>query len=261
MRSVRPEAVVADAIQVRLGSQVVLRQLSIEARPGQVLALVGPNGAGKSTLLRALAGLLPLDQGRVSLGPLDSTSSPQAWAQQRGLCWSGLWAPFDYSVLEFVLMAGQARRPRLSLASGQERALALEALARVELDALASRGLMSLSAGERARAQLARLIHQDVPWWFMDEPLANLDVRHQGLAVALMRARCASGGGVIVALHQLDWVERVAQRVALLRRGQLVACGPLDQVMTPASLSQLYEVELSALQGPGWRAWFAAVPG
>lgn len=251
----------ASGLEVARGQTKLLEGINLEAHGHEALVIVGPNGAGKSTLLRALAGLEPKLGGELRLGPravVELVSRhPRELARLRAYMTTAPTRGFDFGVLEYVLMGRYAWGRGLGWSSARERALASEALEQVELEGARSRSVQTLSAGELRRAQLARLLYSEAPWWIMDEPLANLDIRHQLLAARHIKRHCERGGGAIIALHQLDWAERIAHRVALLHRGRLLALGEAEQNLSPARLSDVYGVELMASPSPYGRLWFA----
>lgn len=250
----------ASGLAVARGQTMLLEGVELVASGHEALVVVGPNGAGKSTLLRALAGLERGLSGQLRMGDQEVTElmrQPRKLARLRAYMSTAPARGFDFGVLEYVLMGRYAWGRGLGWSSAREREAAREALEQVELEGVLGRSVQTLSAGELRRAQLARLLYSGAPWWIMDEPLANLDIRHQVLAARHIRRHCEGGGGAILALHQLDWAERLGHRVALLHRGKLQALGEAEQTLSPARLSEVYGVELMASPSPYGRLWFA----
>lgn len=241
-------------VRVKSAPAPLLEGVSLRAEPGQVCVLAGPNGAGKSTLLKVMAGLMRADQGSVTLdGVALARMDAATLARRRAYMATVASRGFNFSVLEYVYMgrfAWEAKRR-------QERAQALLALERVELEGLAKRGLARLSAGELRRAQLARQLYGGAPWWLMDEPMSHLDMRHQLLVAQLIEEHRQRGGAVLMALHQLEWIARLADQVALLKGGRLVEVGAAEQTLRAARLTELYGVELVEVEGPRGKLWVA----
>jgi heme exporter protein A len=172
------------------GSREVFRNVNFFLASGQALAIVGPNGAGKSSLLRIVAGLLRLDSGRLDLegGNPELTIPEQA----------------------HYLGHQDALKPSLSVAEnlgfwagylGNGRAGLTEALEAVGLAAIRDLPAGYLSAGQRRRLSIARLVAAARPLWLLDEAAAALDQAAQGRLVELMRGHLAGGGLILAATH------------------------------------------------------------
>ena len=207
--------------------------ISLALPPGSLTVVVGPNGAGKSTLLQALAGLLPAS-GEVRWGeaPLAALDIP---GRARRLAWVGQEARFDFAFTVREVVA-QGR-----YAWGDDGLGTDEALAALDLEALAARPVTQLSGGERHRVTLARAVATAAPVQLWDEPVAQLDVRHALEVLALGRKLAAAGGTLVVSLHDL----RLAQgfdRVLALQRGKLVASGAPAEVLTAERILEVFGV-------------------
>ena len=241
----------ARGVSYRAGEALLLDGVSIELRPGEVLALVGPNGAGKSTLLRVLAGDLAPTAGEVLLdGTALAAFSPRALALQRAVMPQQTVLQFSFTAFEVALMG---RSPHLGTSRGESEtdlAIVREALARADVLALAGRAYPSLSTGEQQRVTLARVLAQQSPILLLDEPTSALDIRHQELVMAIARERAAAGGAVLIVVHDLNLAAACAGRVAVLQRGRLVACGTPWQVLTAELLSRVFEHSIAVLSHP-----------
>ena len=165
----------ARGLSVSLGGRQVLRNVALDASPGEVLALLGPNGAGKSTLLKALAGLLPYE-GTVMLGDAESDSlSPRARARrvsyvpQRSLLRSAL------SVEEVVALGRYVHGGSFGGLSKDDREAIEHAMETAHADVLRGRIFTQLSVGEQQRVLLARALASDAPILLLDEPTAGVD--------------------------------------------------------------------------------------
>ena len=184
---------VADNLGISRGSKQVIGGCSFSLSAGEALAVTGPNGAGKSSLLRGIAGLLPLNAGRVVLEAVSEASvaelahyvghanalKPSLTARENLDFWAALLAA----------PAGEKGRP------------AIEALAAFGLAYIADLPCAYLSAGQKRRTALARLLVAPRPLWLLDEPAAGLDTASQALLEATIRAHLARGGLVLAALH------------------------------------------------------------
>jgi iron complex transport system ATP-binding protein len=231
----------------------LLAPIDLQVARGSVVAVCGPNGAGKSTLLKALLGLRP-HAGRVCLGGRDTATMdgrerarraayvPQT-AAGRGL---GL------RVVEVVAQGRFAHRPVLANASDADRAVIAATLERCGLTPLAQRWAHTLSGGEFARVLLARALATEAPLLVLDEPTAALDLAQTARFLALVRAHADAGGAAIMAIHDLDLAADHADRLLLLRAGQVLAHDTAAAVLTPDHLAAAYGCAVA--RRPAWRA-------
>jgi len=157
----------------RRGGRPVFDRLSFSLRAGQLLALTGPNGSGKTTLLRALALLVPAEAGTISWQGADVAADREAW--RGSLAWLGHQDGLkgDLTVQE-NLLAAQRLRGQKGLAPA-DAARIDDALGAFDLTPLARRAVRTLSAGQRRRAALARVVATGAAIWLLDEPLNALD--------------------------------------------------------------------------------------
>ena len=168
------------------GERLVLRDLSFEVPDGGALLLLGANGSGKSTLLRVLAGLKRLDAGQVAWRGQDVREQP---------------APVAYLGHLDAVKPGLTARENLALAARVGRGDPAQALAALELSALADLPARLLSAGQKRRLALARLLVSRAGLWLLDEPTLGLDADSVARLGALMAAHRAAGGVVVAATH------------------------------------------------------------
>ena len=173
------------------GGREVFSGLDFEATAGEVLALVGPNGAGKTSLLRLIAGLLAASGGRIDLVGGDSELSLAEQAHYLGH--RDALKP-ALSVLENLSFW----RDFLGGGGGADPALSLKA---VGLDHAAHLPAAYLSAGQRRRLSMARLVAVQRPVWLLDEPTSALDMAGQSMFAGLMTGHLAQGGLILAATH------------------------------------------------------------
>ena len=210
-----------------------LEGVSFDLPPGCLAAVVGPNGAGKSTLLQALSGLIPCDGSVAWQG--EALAKIPALDRGRRLAWvpQELAAEFGFAVRDVVAMG--------RFAHGDDGRGVDAALERLDLLALAHRPVTQLSGGERQRAFLGRALATEAPLQLWDEPLSQLDVRHQLELLELARSLAAAGSTVLLSVHDLR-VARRADQVLMLEGGRLVAAGPPDAVLTPDRIRDVFGV-------------------
>jgi len=227
-------------IEVRRGGAEVLRGVSLEVRPGEVVGLVGPNGAGKSTLLSVAVGTLPAT-GEIRLGgaPLRSLSRREV---ARRLAWlpQAEGTELAYRTRDIVALG---RLPHLGLfaplTAADEAAIA-RAVEDTSIAPLAERLFPSLSEGEKQRVLLARCLAQEAPLLLLDEPTARLDVRHAFALMAVVRERSRRGLAVLAVIHDLGLAARSCDRVVVLAEGAIVADGPPLEALGAESLARAF---------------------
>ena len=122
---------------------------------------------------------------------------------------------------------------------------------RADVTHLAWRRFTELSGGERARVSLARVLAQDTPVVFLDEPTASLDLRHQEDVLRIARDLATSGRAVVIVVHDLSLAGAVADRIALLSAGRLVALGTPSEVLTEGAISDVYGLDVRVVEIDG----------
>jgi iron complex transport system ATP-binding protein len=230
----------------------VLSGIDLCVNPGEILAVVGPNGVGKSTLVRAASGSLKPMKGNVIIGEeqLDALP-PSRRARRVSVVSQALNLPEAFRVIDVVLMG---RTPYLNWFAREgvgDHEIAMSALERTELESLAMRRIGELSGGEQQRVLIARALAQTTPVMLFDEPTAHLDLRHQERVLALIRSLCKENQlAILVTLHDLNLVARMADRVALLSNGGVHRQGKPGQVLQPDVLAEVYGIKIHVITHP-----------
>lgn len=237
--------IVATDIVVRGKATDRLAGVSVHVAPGEVVAVIGPNGSGKSTLLQVLCGEIASDSGEVRMeGILVPSWTPRRAAQRR----AGLMQDIPSEIpLTTRAVVGLGRVPFEP--SSRDTTIVADALAAAGVSHLAERAYSTLSGGERQRTQWARVLAQiwDPPsigarYLLLDEPTANLDVSHQHILLSLARSWTRTGVGVFVVLHDMHLCGRYADRVIVLRKGQIVGEGVPTSVLCPNVIEPAFGV-------------------
>lgn len=235
----------------------VVHGVAITLRPAEVAALVGPNGSGKSTLLRTLArlqdprtGTLTLDGGTEAA--LDGrVLSAREFARRIALLTQGRPTPSGLTVRDVVEFGRYPYRGRWGRPDPGGTAAVDRALALTGLESLAGRGVDHLSGGQLQRVWLAGCLAQETGVLLLDEPTTYLDLRYQVELLDLIRDLADDHGiAVGVVLHDLDQAAAVADRIALLHDGRIVADGTPDEVLTPERLTEVYGIRINVDTDP-----------
>jgi ABC-type Mn2+/Zn2+ transport system ATPase subunit len=216
-----------------------VHHLSTTLHCGSAVGLIGPNGAGKTTLLKAIAGLLPIETGRIRTGDHAGENRAVAYVPQReAVDWD-----FPITVRALVEMG---RYPDLGLwrrFRASDDALVNEALDVTELADLAHRQIKALSGGQQQRAFLARAWAQQAHIYLLDEPFTGLDRNARAAFITAMNRLRDAGKLVIASHHDLGSVPEIFDQVLLIN-GELVACGPTAEVFTPENLSRTFGTQV-----------------
>lgn len=243
-------------ITVKIGSKTIIEDLSLQAAPGEVVAIVGPNGAGKSTFLKALCGDLKPSTGEIWMdGRRLAECSSIEWAQVRAMLPQHSTLSFPFSVEEVVLMG---RSPHSnSISRSIDYQIAHEALKAVETQHLAYRKYTTLSGGEQQRVHLARVLAQiwrPLPsrsrYLLLDEPISSLDLAYQHSTLSIARNFARDNVTVVVILHDLNLAAQYADRILILKNGRQFALGSPQTVLTPEIISDAFSIEVTVLPHP-----------
>ncbi|HET7602521.1 MAG TPA: ABC transporter ATP-binding protein [Gemmatimonadales bacterium] len=215
--------------------------VSLEVKPGILTAVAGPNGSGKSTLVRALTGLLPLDQGRVTIDerPLEQWRRPDL-ARAVGVVAQREEPVFPLRVRDTVMLGRYAHLGPLESAQARDREAVERALSRCDVAHLADRRSDQLSGGEWQRVRLARALAAEPRALLLDEPTTSLDVRHEMELFELVASLARGGLAALVVTHGLNLAARFCDEMLLLDQGRPVAAGAPADVLRPEVLSSVF---------------------
>ncbi len=226
--------------------------LDLGIEPGQVWGVLGPNGAGKTTLLHTLAGLRPARSGEVRLGDHPITAMKRrAISRQLGLVFQERQDGFPATVLETALIG---RHPWLSpwqMESGDDLAITVAALERLDVAHLQDRLVNTLSGGERQRVAIATVLTQAPHTWLLDEPTNHLDLHHQVAVLQLLSAQASAGRAVFMCLHDLNLAARWCDHLLLLFPNGEACWGPAERMLVPSVLEDLYGQKLVTVEADG----------
>lgn len=246
-----------DCLTLKRNQRTVLRDVSLKLVPGEILGVLGPNGAGKSTLLAALAGELVCQAGKITLDAKNlGLLSALEQAQRRAVVTQQANVSFDLRVGEVVRMGVY---PFSSASPEHCERWIQRALALTELLSFEKKIYIELSGGEQQRVQLARALvqcfaithHHHSAYLLLDEPLANLDPRHQvQFMVILEQIVRTEKIGVMIVVHDVNLAARHCDRLMLLREGEVIAQGLPVNVLTPDALKQTFDMEWTIMQHP-----------
>ena len=205
-----------DQLVVRYGNFTAVDGLSLSVRAGELFGFLGPNGAGKSTTMRVLIGILRPSEGTVEIA---GCRIPEQLDRIKPIF--GYVADTENHMEEFT---GRQNLELFADLYGVSRHVVQESLVRLELDEAADVLVRRYSKGMRKKLLLARELLHGPKILYLDEPTANLDSHSTELVRNILRDLAASGVTVFVTTHNMEEVEEICDRVAILYRGKLVEC-------------------------------------
>ncbi len=223
----------------------VLQHVSLVVPPGRIVGLLGPNGSGKTTLLRIMAGTLAPQSGSVQIHDADVRAlSRREIARRIAVVPQETHSPFDFTVLDIVLMGRYPHLRAFELEGASDLAIAREALNATGTLALEHRLFATLSGGEKQRVVIAGALAQASDALLLDEPTASLDLGYQlAIAQLLTRLNRERGTTMMVSTHDLNLAASLCSELVLIRNGRIIAQGATDAVLTASNVRAVYDVD------------------
>ena len=214
-----------DGVEKRFGEVRAVDGVSLSVEAGEILALLGPNGAGKTTLLRMALGILRPDRGRVRYG-LGGRESDRPDPSRIGYLPEERGLYQDVPVLRFLTYFGTLR----GMSRREAREESMRWLERLELGDRAGEEVRGLSKGNQQKVQFIASIVHAPELAFLDEPFSGLDPLNQDFFLELIAELRAAGTTVVLSAHQMQLVERLADRIVLVRSGRIAGAGTISEL-------------------------------
>jgi len=241
-----------DNVSLGYDHRAILNDVSMKARPGQVLGLVGPNGSGKSTLIKGMTRVIELVSGRILIDGHDiKTVKRDELARLVATVPQDPALPPAFTAFEVVLMGRTPHLGLLHYEGKKDLAIAWQAMEATHTESFAERRVGELSGGERQRLIIARALTQQPKAMLLDEPTANLDINHQVEILNLVKGLCREQSlTVIIALHDLNLAAQYCDWMVMLNGGRVCAEGtPLD-ILTAPNIKRVYGAEVCVYPHP-----------
>ena len=246
-----------ESVSLKLDNRQILKDVSLEINEGEIVSVIGPNGAGKSTLLNVLTGDINPDSGEISY---DNKQLKQISIQERAFTRSVMsqmqTLVFNFSVKDVIEM-GWLQRGNLDFSNNFS--MAFENVTKeCNVHNLIHRKFNSLSGGEQRRVHFARTLLQlwrpsesnDPRYLLLDEPTANLDLSSEMLLMNILKKRASLNVGILVILHDLNLASHFADKIAIIKDGEIMAFGEPEKIMEDAFLTSIYEVPIKVKHDP-----------
>jgi len=222
--------------------KVVVKGVTFQLLPGEIVGLIGPNGSGKSTIIKAISCVIPTYSGKILLDGKDIFKTPRKdLARLLGVVPQMPILPSAFTAFEIVLMGRNPHLGLLQYEGERELAITWQAMEMTATQSLAERRIGELSGGEIQRLIIARVLTQEPKAILLDEPTANLDIRHQVEILDLIRSLCRKDNlTVLAALHDLNLAAQYCDRLILINNGQVHAQGTPREVINSQNIMDVY---------------------
>jgi iron complex transport system ATP-binding protein len=232
--------------------QRILKAIGMDIPTGAFYIIIGPNGSGKTTLMKIMAGILAVQDGRITImnRPIGSYARKEL---ARTIAYVPQLVSTDvpFSVKELVLMGRAPHQGWLEFDSPDDLQIAEEAMAITGVAHLAERRLEQLSGGEQQRVMIARAVCQQAPVILLDEPTASLDLSHQIRIMDLMaHLRNEKGVTVVMISHDINLAAMYGRQLLLLNEGRVSRTGSPREVIDPKVLEGVYGCPLVVDESP-----------
>jgi iron complex transport system ATP-binding protein len=220
----------------------VLHGVSFELKEGELMGVVGPNGSGKTTLLRVLAGLLPSYRGKIEIhGETLSKLNRKEIARRIAFIPQLVEPVKGFTVKDMVLLGRLPHYERFSFERFEDHEAARWAIEELKLEELTYTPVNELSGGEFQRVVIARALAQEPKLVLLDEPVSHLDIRYQ-VKIMTMLKKLRRTRTILATFHDLNLAARYCHRLILMKKGEIIAGGKPEQVLTPENIWKAYRI-------------------
>ena len=245
--------ITARQLEISYGETLVVSDLDIHIRKGEITTIIGPNGSGKSTVLKALTRLLKYRSGVVEILERDLKDyDTKELARLIGVLPQKHTAPPDFTVRDLVGYGRMPHQKWYERNSREDDAIVDWALEVTGTSHLAKRSIRACSGGEQQRVWIAMVLAQQPEILFLDEPTTYLDISHQQETMRLVkRLKRESGIGIVMVLHDLSHALEVSDYIVVIKDGKKYSEGTPLEVITPKMLREVYHVECQVVEIPG----------
>lgn len=240
-----------EGLEVGYSDTVVINGVDISIRPGSFTVIVGPNACGKSTLLKALARLVPVGAGTVTLDGKAIRELPsKELARMLGVLPQSSLAPDGITVQDLVSRGRFPHQSLLSRWSREDERVVSEAMAATGVTDLRDRLIDELSGGQRQRVWISMVLAQQTPMLLLDEPTTFLDIAHQVDLLDLIEKLRGAGKTVVAVLHEINLAARYATHLIAMRDGRIVAEGHPMDIVTEALVEEVFDLQCRVIADP-----------
>ena len=238
--------ILAKDIEFSIGSNDILKGVSIKVDKNEFIGIIGPNGSGKSTFLKCIYRILKPNNGCIMIDNeyLDNIPIKES-AKKMGVVSQHNYYNFDFSVEEVVLMGRSPHKKRLERDNAKDYGIVKDSLQKVGMLDFRKRSFSTLSGGEQQRVILARALAQQTKCLILDEPTNHLDIKYQ---IQLLNIVKASNLTVIAAIHDLNIAAMYCDKLCVIKDGEVISFGTPREVLTKEFIKYVYEVNAEIVE-------------
>ena len=241
--------------------KIIVKNVTMEFKPGEVLVLLGPNGSGKSTFLKAALGLLPISGGEIFFDGVNMKQLKRKEIAQKAAFLSQSRNTPSIQAFRMVL---HGRFPYLSYPrqySKKDKEIAKKAMEDTQSMAYADSNVSELSGGQRQAVYLAMALAQDTETIFMDEPTTFLDINRQLQIMETAKMLAKAGKAVVLVLHDISLALGGADRIAVFAEGSLKSVDTPERVFESGVLDEVFDVKIHRMDTPHGKQYYCTTSG
>ena len=219
----------------RYGGRAAVDDLTLHIAPGEIFGFIGHNGAGKTTTLKSAAGILPFDEGRITVDGISMKDDPLACKRQMA------YLPDNPDLYEFMSAVKYLHFIADIYGVGAERGARIAEMAEAfSLTEHLAQPISALSHGMKQKVAIISAFLHTPRLILLDEPFVGLDPRAAHILKEMMRRHCEAGGAILFSTHVLDTAERLCDKIAIIKGGRLLTVGSTEEVRGDASLEEVF---------------------
>ncbi|MBR5487664.1 MAG: ABC transporter ATP-binding protein, partial [Phascolarctobacterium sp.] len=238
-------------LTIGYGERHVVSDVNASIHEGEIVGVIGRNGAGKSTLLKTIRGLLPKHSGEVTyLGKKLEEYHEKELACKVAYLQQHVEVGFGYTGQDIVLAGRYPYMKWYESESEADKQLALDCMDYTGTLELADKPVTEVSGGQKQRILLAKVLAQQTPILFLDEPTTGLDMVYQEEIFRFAKELAQMGKTILMVVHELNFAAKYCSRILLLGEGKLLADAPPEKAFTEELLSRAYDADIQVTRNP-----------
>ncbi|QNM14443.1 MULTISPECIES: ABC transporter ATP-binding protein [Fusobacterium] len=234
-----------DNISYEINGKKILKNISFDVKPGEIIGVIGPNGSGKTTLLKSLNNINEISSGSITFDnkKIDEFSSKEL-AKHISFMNQNTNIGFDFPCIDVVVLGRYPYLDAFSEYSKKDIEIAEKFMKLTNTLKFRDKSILSLSGGERQRVLFAKTLTQDTDIILLDEPTASLDMKYEEDIFKILKDIKEDNKGVVAIIHNLRTAIKYCDRLLLLNEGKVVQIGKPSEIITEENLRNVYKVDV-----------------
>ncbi|ABR55704.1 ABC transporter ATP-binding protein [Methanococcus aeolicus] len=232
-------------LSVGYGNNIIVKNINLDMKEGEILCIIGPNGAGKSTLLKTIATYLKPKNGAVYLdGKKIHELTPSQLAKEMAIVLTERVNPGNMTGFDIIAIGRHPYTDLFGRLSKEDKDIVVDSAKSVNAEYLLHKNFFEMSDGERQKIMIARALAQEPEILILDEPTSYLDAKHKIELTLLLRELSSQNNlAIIVTLHDIELALRIADKMALIKNHEILAFGYPENVMSREVVNNLYDLD------------------